>query len=479
MAFQFGFQYGVGAALNKGVRARPVFDEVPTPYAVFALQRVRSAYAGPIVTLRRTSDSVEQSFYAGALGYLSRSAILAWAGTSEIRVKTWHDQMGAHDSTQASAANQHVFDWSGVEPMIYNTSTPFRSALTGALGFGRNLAGLSIAAVGDGTNGSTETMDIASARSGTGNAQASLRAQNGKWGAFLRRVNNGAAGNPVSTVNTDNTGWVSAITEADFAGNTPSITINGVRTIGGNFGGAASSPDEDATEAPTIGASPNGGAPWFGFIRAVAFFQKTFTTEERAAVVAALDYLKPQHLNRYIACWGDSLTQGGYPIYLRSAFGHYRYVHDGGVGGESAASIRARMVADPYYDSRINCLEGGRNGFKTLTPEEIEVDIALMVAHVNGGRYVVGSVTPFDDDTSEDTAKLVALNAMRQTTYGQHYLDMLPIFQAANDGSANDLADVAAGWIPRSLRSDGGHLNAAGQLIKANAYRDKILALGY
>lgn len=479
MAFEFGFRFGVGSTLNKGVPARPVFDDTPTPYAVFALQRVRSAYAGPIVTLRRTSDSVEQAFYAGTLGYLNRTAILTWAGTSEIRVKTWHDQMGAHDATQTATANQHVFDWSGVEPMIYNTSTPFRSALTNALGFGRNLAGLSIAAVGDGTNGPADTIDIASARPGTGNAQVSLRAQSGKWGGFARRINDGTFANPVSTVNTDNTGWVSAITEADFAGNTPSVTVNGVRTISGSFGGAANSADVDATEPPSIGASPAGGAPWFGFIRAVAYFQQTFTTGERAAVVAALDYLKPAHLNRYIACWGDSLTQGGYPVYLRSAFGHYRYVHDGGVGGESAASIRARMVADNYYDSRIVCIEGGRNGFTTLTPEAIEADIALMVAHVNGGRFVVGSVTPFDTDTADYTTKRNTLNAIREATYGARYLDMLPILQAANDGSANDLADVAAGWIPRSLRSDAGHLNAAGQLIKANAYRNKIVALGY
>jgi hypothetical protein len=34
----------------------------------------------------------------------------------------------------------------------------------------------------------------------------------------------------------------------------------------------------------------------------------------------------------------------------------------------------------------------------------------------------------------------------------------LPALQAANDGSANDLADVAAGYTPRSLRYDGGHI---------------------
>ncbi|MCD2176430.1 SGNH/GDSL hydrolase family protein [Rhizobium sp. C1] len=472
--------------LSKGVRARPVFDATPVPYALFALQLVRSGYTGPIVTLRRTSDNAETAFYPRPSGYLSRAEIMGWAGTSELRVKIWHDQMGAHDALQTITAQQPVFDWSGGEPMIYNVNLPTSLGLQNALSFARNLGGVSVAVVGDGTTGIAETLDIASFRAGSGNSQFSLRAQSGKWGAFLRRINNGNFALPVSTKATTGTGWTSAIMEADLANNAPRVTVDGVTTTRDSFDAALTS-DEDATDAPRIGASPDGGAAWFGFIRAVGFFRKAFSSSERAAVGAALDYLKPRSANRYLACWGDSLTQGGYPAYLATMMGSYRYVYDGGVGGESIASIRARQAADVYYNARINLLEGGRNGFKTLTATEIEADMALMVAHVVGGRFLVGAVTPFANDpatgsgadTPDDTAKRLALNALRQSSYGDRYVDPMPYFASASNGSAEDLADIAAGWIPRSLRSDGGHLNAAGQMAKARAYRDKLISLGW
>lgn len=99
---------------------------------------------------------------------------------------------------------------------------------------------------------------------------------------------------------------------------------------------------------------------------------------------------------------------------------------------------------------------------------------------MSGGRHIVIGVTPFDTDTAGDTTARNTLNALLASSYGERYLDPMPGLQAANDGSANDLADIAAGWIPRSLRSDAGHFNQTiGATTMAGLVSAKVLSLGW
>jgi lysophospholipase L1-like esterase len=84
---------------------------------------------------------------------------------------------------------------------------------------------------------------------------------------------------------------------------------------------------------------------------------------------------------------------------------------------------------------------------------------------------------PWTTDSDDDSATRDQLNADLAVTYGTHFLDVIGPLQAANDGSADDLSDVANGWTPRSLRFDHGHLNDAGYGVVAQLLHGAIVAL--
>lgn len=181
----------------------------------------------------------------------------------------------------------------------------------------------------------------------------------------------------------------------------------------------------------------------------------------------------------YMVAWGDSLTASGYPQILQISFGSQRPCYNFGVGGETAAQVRARQVADQLYNRYINLLWVGRNGFKVTTPASIIADIDLMIAHVVGGRWLVGSVPPSTLDSGAENTLRLALNAAFEAEYGDRYVDIVAAWQAANDGSADDLSDIAAGYTPRSLRGDELHPNDDGDAVIAAAWKTAILAKGW
>jgi len=85
--------------------------------AAYSLRKLRTAYAGAAIRVRRSSDSAEQDF--GFLNdVLDTAAMLSWVnqlGTAEGFVTTWYDQSGnARNATQATATNQPRIVASGV-----------------------------------------------------------------------------------------------------------------------------------------------------------------------------------------------------------------------------------------------------------------------------------------------------------------------------------------------------------------------------
>lgn len=94
-----------------------------------------------------------------------------------------------------------------------------------------------------------------------------------------------------------------------------------------------------------------------------------------------------------------------------------------------------------------------------------------MVSHLNHGKWIyvqsnLRGVTP------TGYADLV-------TYCGDHFCETLTGMQAANDGSLDDLADVAAGLWPRSLMADSVHPNSAGYAVLGSIILEKLASLGY
>ncbi len=85
--------------------ARPLLlDAVPGAAAAYSLRQLSNAYAGPVVTVRRSSDDAEADFKASEI---DDGTLAAFCGAGDGLVKTWHDQSGNNrDASQATAANQ-------------------------------------------------------------------------------------------------------------------------------------------------------------------------------------------------------------------------------------------------------------------------------------------------------------------------------------------------------------------------------------
>jgi hypothetical protein len=92
-----------------------LLDTYPDAAAGYSLRALNSSYTGPIVRVRRASDSAETDVYALYNGDLNTSAIESFCTGTDGYVAVWYDQSGeGNDAEQATAASQ---------PKIYDAST--------------------------------------------------------------------------------------------------------------------------------------------------------------------------------------------------------------------------------------------------------------------------------------------------------------------------------------------------------------------
>jgi hypothetical protein len=79
-------------------------------------RRLNSAYAGPLIKLRRASDNALLDIYARADGWLDQPAVVAHCGASLDTTDTWYDQSGfARNMVQATTSRQYqIYDGAAV-----------------------------------------------------------------------------------------------------------------------------------------------------------------------------------------------------------------------------------------------------------------------------------------------------------------------------------------------------------------------------
>lgn len=93
----------------------PLDSVSATAAAAYSVRRVRAAWAGSCVRVRRSSDNVEADIGFDAEGWLDQAALAAHVGSSSGFVVTWYDQTGnARHLTHATASRQ---------PRIVNAGT--------------------------------------------------------------------------------------------------------------------------------------------------------------------------------------------------------------------------------------------------------------------------------------------------------------------------------------------------------------------
>jgi hypothetical protein len=99
----------------------PPADVVTSPKVAFGLRRLSSSYTGYCLKVRRSSDSTTRDIGFTADGELDVEALLDFVGTGSGYVDTWYDQSGnATNATQSTAANQPTIVLNGVLKMVNN-----------------------------------------------------------------------------------------------------------------------------------------------------------------------------------------------------------------------------------------------------------------------------------------------------------------------------------------------------------------------
>jgi hypothetical protein len=84
-----------------------ILDGLPASAAAYSVRRLRSAYAGALIRVRRSSDSTEQDIGYTLGGNLNTTALTTFCGANSCFVTTWYDQSGnVRNATQGTPANQ-------------------------------------------------------------------------------------------------------------------------------------------------------------------------------------------------------------------------------------------------------------------------------------------------------------------------------------------------------------------------------------
>ena len=87
-----------------GLVASPLLDLYPAT-AAYSLRKLRTAYSGDCIRVRRSSDNAEQDIgFSG--NDLDTVSLLSFVGANNGFVVTWYDQQGANNLTQGSSASQ-------------------------------------------------------------------------------------------------------------------------------------------------------------------------------------------------------------------------------------------------------------------------------------------------------------------------------------------------------------------------------------
>jgi hypothetical protein len=84
-----------------------LLDSFSGASAAYSLRNLSSAYTGPLIRVRRSSDNAERDIFGTFRGDLDLAALTSFVGANSGFVTTWYDQSGSgRHATQATAASQ-------------------------------------------------------------------------------------------------------------------------------------------------------------------------------------------------------------------------------------------------------------------------------------------------------------------------------------------------------------------------------------
>ena len=145
-----GLNLGIVAS-SKASAAPPVgllLDTYPGAFAAYSLRKLRTAYTGASIRVRRSSDNTETDIGFSALGGLDITALTTFVGVGNGFVRTFYDQSGnGRNQIQTVNANQPSIVTSGAIILVNGKPCISQDGVSGrmlSLNASINVANLSI-----------------------------------------------------------------------------------------------------------------------------------------------------------------------------------------------------------------------------------------------------------------------------------------------------------------------------------------------
>lgn len=183
---------------------------------------------------------------------------------------------------------------------------------------------------------------------------------------------------------------------------------------------------------------------------------------------------------------GNKIIVNGYECTLSisqtsSTSADATYTISGYTGPTLTVPTFARFAGSDFT-GKVVVIFVGQNGVSFTGLSGVDARIAIidsMIKHIGHERYVILGLTSGTDSSREaDDNQMLA-------HYGNKFFPtrkLLVDYGLTINGltpTAQDTADIAAGTVPSSLRSDGTHMNDYGYIAIGTMLADKICSLGY
>lgn len=105
--------HGIIQSINRASAASFLLDDYPGAAVAYSLRKLRSAYTGSAIRVRRSNDNAEQDIGFVA-GQLDEAALTSFVGSNDGFVVTWYDQgVDARHASQSAASQQPQIVTSG------------------------------------------------------------------------------------------------------------------------------------------------------------------------------------------------------------------------------------------------------------------------------------------------------------------------------------------------------------------------------
>ncbi len=161
--------------------------------------------------------------------------------------------------------------------------------------------------------------------------------------------------------------------------------------------------------------------------------------------------------------------------------GNWTFIRDSEGPAVSCPENSLFTLDEPaFFRNHTAWIWAGNNGVSTASDAAAtKADIAAMIDFMGHKRFLVLSVLASTDANAARVAVLQQMNRDLADIYGHRFVDVYSALLSAGNGSAEDNADIAAGYTPRSLRTDTIHLTTAGSTVVARKVFEQMMREGW